>query len=157
LRTKVDRQIQHRALYRSIHYPLHFSCFLLEHENVIVSKECHGGRATKTADNCPHVQSRIHHCRLRLHSLTVDKHDCQEARKQHTRYRVTSFRHTSYEYHYALVFAFHTSSLLTRCRGVPLLPSRCRESQLIDGVPTDSYVDAREKNPSKLREGPWRT
>src|SRR5262245_47040038 len=61
LRTKVDRQIQHRALYRSIHHPLHCSRFRLEHQDVILTKECQGSPSTKTADNCPYFQSRIHY------------------------------------------------------------------------------------------------
>src|SRR5215813_3616102 len=73
LRTKVDRQIQHRALYRSIHHPLHLSRFLLEHEDVIVAKKCHGGWAIETADNCSYFQSRIYHCWLRPDSFAVDK------------------------------------------------------------------------------------
>src|SRR5262249_16616834 len=97
LGTKVDRQIQHRTLYRSIHHPPQPPSFFFEHEDVILTKKCHGCWAIEPADNCSYFQSRIYHCWLRPDSFAVDKDHKQQAHKQRN-YTVMSFRQTWYEH-----------------------------------------------------------
>jgi hypothetical protein len=43
-RSRVDREVQHGALQRSVNNALHFACGLFQDEEIVRSKKRHAGR-----------------------------------------------------------------------------------------------------------------